>query len=103
MYIIEYAYDRTVKNIQGYIEDWKYKGETSFILIHGRRIELQIDAPEESTDKIENYKVAKLFLSYVQEKIENRINTRHLINTAIRDCNQALLKGVHNGENTVSV
>ena len=90
----------TIRNIKEAVESMNIEGQKPFTYIHGRKIELEVEEPiieEDST----NYKIAKKFVSYAKNRIEEEINTRFIRNKGIESHNKAILERIHNGENPV--
>ena len=90
----------TIRNIQEAVEGMNIRGQKPFTYIHGRKIELEVAEPVIEEDST-NYKIAKEFVSYAKNKIEERINIRFIKNKGIESHNKAILERIHNGENPV--
>ena len=90
----------TIRNIQEAVEGMNIGGQKPFTYIHGRKIELEVAEPVIEEDST-NYKIAKKFVSYAKDRIEEEINTRFIRNKGIKSHNKAILERIHNGENPV--
>ena len=90
----------TIRRIQETVEGMNIEGQKPFTYIHGRKIELEVEEPITEEDST-NYKIAKKFVSYAKDRIEERINTRFIKNKGIESHNKAILERIHNGENPV--
>ena len=90
----------TIKNLQGAVEGMNIRGQKPFTYIHGRKIELEVAEPVIEEDST-NYKIAKEFVNYAKNRIEEEINTRFIKNKGIESHNKAILERIHNGENPV--
>jgi len=77
--------------------------ENYHIYIQGRRINLDIELPEIVEDDIRNYKIAKIFLEHVKNKIEEQINRAVTRNTVVRKYNKTILEKRNYRKNSVSV
>ena len=90
----------TIKNLQEAVEGMNIRGQKPFTYIHGRKIELEVAEPVIEEDST-NYKIAKEFVNYAKNRIEEEINTRFIRNKGIESHNKAILERIHNGENPV--
>lgn len=90
----------TTRNIQEAVRNMNIKGQKPFTYIHGRKIELEVEEPVIEEDST-NYKIAKEFVNYAKNRIEERINTRFIKNKGIESHNKVILERIHNGENPV--
>ena len=90
----------TIRSIQEGVEGMNIRGQKPFTYIHGRKIELEVAEPVIEEDST-NYKIAKEFVSYAKDRIEEEINTRFIHNKGIESHNKAILERIHNGENPV--
>lgn len=90
----------TTRNIQEDVRNMNIRGQKPFTYIHGRKIELEVEEPVIEEDST-NYKIAKEFVNYAKNKIEERINARFIKNKGIESHNKAILERIHNGENPV--
>ena len=90
----------TIRNIKEAIEGMNIAGQKPFTYIHGRKIELEVEEPVIEEDST-NYKIAKEFVNYAKNRIEERINARFIKNKGIESHNKAILERIHNGENPV--
>ena len=90
----------TIKNLQEAIEGMNIRGQKPFTYIHGRKIELEVAEPVIEEDST-NYKIAKEFVNYAKNRIEEQINTKFIRNKGIESHNKAILERIHNGENPV--
>ena len=90
----------TIRHIQEGVEHMNIGGKKPFTYIHGRKIELEVAEPVIEEDST-NYKIAKEFVSYAKNRIEEEINTRFIKNKGIESHNKAILERIHNGENPV--
>lgn len=98
------TYQNTVKNLIEQVSSAYIDGEAPFTYISGRKIELTTILPEDTEEeKVQNLRVAKSFLNYAKQQIEDRINRQFIRNTVIRAYNKTVLEGVHNGENSLSM
>ena len=102
----EYDNEKTnqnaIKNLVEQVKETYINGEVPFTYISGRKIELTTILSEDiEEEKVPNLRVAKSFLNYAKQQIEDRINRNFIRNTAIRAYNKAVLEGVHNGENSL--
>ena len=97
-------YQSTIKNLVEQVKETYIDGKVPFTYISGRKIELTTILPEdEENEKAQNLRVAKPFLSYAKQQIENRINRKFIRNTVIRAYNKTVLEGGYNGENSLSM
>ena len=94
------ANSNTIRHIQEAVEHMNLGGKKPFTYIHGRKIELEVAEPVIEEDST-NYKIAKEFVSYAKDRIEEEINTRFIHNKGIESHNKAILERIHNGENPV--
>lgn len=90
----------STRNIQEAVRNMNIKGQKPFTYIHGRKIELEVEEPVIEEDST-NYKIAKEFVNYAKNRIEERINTRFIKNKGIESHNKVILERIHNGENPV--
>ena len=90
----------TTRNIQEAVRNMNIRGQKPFTYIHGRKIELEVEEPVIEEDST-NYKIAKEFVNYAKNRIEERINARFIKNRGIESHNKVILERIHNGENPV--
>ena len=94
------ANSSTARNVQEAVRNMNIRGQKPFTYIHGRKIELEVEEPVIEEDST-NYKIAKEFVNYAKNRIEERINARFIKNKGIESHNKVILERIHNGENPV--
>ena len=78
-------------------------GQQQFTYIQGRKIEFEIEPPEDVEENPESYSVSRYFLKGLKDKLEQRLNERIFYNYIARTYNQGIFERIHNGEDPISV